>query len=196
VIDAGLSNIHLRSEGRGFSFMKDDPLDMRMDNRQSLTAWHVVNQYPEKQLAQILWEYGEEKHSRRIAKAIVEARKTQPVQSCRELVRIVETKVHRTGRIHAATKTFQAIRIEVNNELNELKKAIAEGYAALGAKGRFCIISYHSLEDRIVKHTFKTLQQDGLMRIITKKPIRAALEEVRQNPSARSAKLRIGEKIS
>jgi 16S rRNA (cytosine1402-N4)-methyltransferase len=196
VIDPGLSNIHLRSEGRGFSFMKDDPLDMRMDNRQDLTAWHVVNQYSEKELAQVLWEYGEERHARGIARAVVAARKTQPIKTCRDLVRIVETKARKTGRIHVATKTFQAIRIEVNKELDELKKAIVEGSAILGPSGRFCILSYHSLEDRIVKHTFKALQQDGLIQVITKKPVRATIEEIRRNPSARSAKLRIGEKIS
>lgn len=196
VIDPGLSNIHLRTDTRGFSFMKDGPLDMRMDKRQSLSAWHVVNKYSEKDLAHILWQYGEEKKSRKIAKAIAAARKKNTIQTSRELVQIIEKTLHKGGRIHVATRTFQAIRIEVNKELDELKKAIENGVSILVPGGRFCIISYHSLEDRIVKHTFKAMENNGIIRIISKKPVRPGQEEIRQNPSSRSAKLRIVEKLS
>ena len=196
VIDPGLSNIHLRTGMRGFSFMKDGPLDMRMDKRQTLSAWHVINKYSEKDLARILWEYGEEKKSRKIARAIAIARRTKAIQSSRELVQVIEKTIHKGGKINVATRTFQAIRIEVNKELDELKKAIEDGVTILCPQGRFCIISYHSLEDRIVKHKFKAMEKDGIIKILTKKPIRPGQEEVEKNPSSRSAKLRVGEKLS
>jgi len=195
LLDIGVSALHLKSEGRGFSFLRDEPLDMRMDKRQDLTAETVVNTYSEKDLADIIWKYGEERFSRRIAKAIVYARHRIPVRSCGELAAIIEKSVRRRGRIHPATRTFQALRIEVNRELEELTTAIEAGVELLDSGGRFCILSYHSLEDRIVKNAFRKLAMEGLFNIITKKPLVPGRPERLSNPSSRSAKLRVGEKI-
>jgi 16S rRNA (cytosine1402-N4)-methyltransferase len=195
LIDAGVSSLHLKSEGRGFSFLKNDPLDMRMDLGQKLTAAIVVNKYSEKDLADVIWKYGEERHSRRIARAIIYARRTKPIEKCAELAALVERAVRRRGRIHPATRTFQALRIEVNAELHELPAAIEAGAELLDSQGRFCILSYHSLEDRIVKNAYKKLAKEGIFNIITKKPLVPNRREVEENPSSRSAKLRVGEKI-
>jgi 16S rRNA (cytosine1402-N4)-methyltransferase len=195
LLDLGVSTLHLKSEGRGFSFLKDEPLDMRMDRRQELTAETVVNKYSEKDLADIIWQYGEERFSRRIAKAIITARHKRPIRSCGDLAEIIEKSVRRRGRIHPATRTFQALRIEVNNELEELPAAIEAGAGLLAAGGRLCILSYHSLEDRIVKNAFRRLAKDGLFNIITRKPLVPDRPERQSNPSSRSAKLRVGEKI-
>ncbi len=194
-LDLGVSTLQLKSEGRGFSFLKDEPLDMRMDNRQTLTALRIISGYPEKDLAHILWQYGEERFSRKIARAIVNAREQKPIRTCRELSQIIEKAIGRKGRIHPATKTFQALRIEVNKELTELSMAINTGINILKSGGRFCILSYHSLEDRIVKHSFKELAHKGMVSIITKKPLIPKKEEQRLNPSSRSAKLRTVEKL-
>jgi len=195
LLDIGVSALHLKSEGRGFSFLKDEPLDMRMDKRQDLTAETVVNKYSEKDLADVIWKYGEERFSRRIAKAIVYARHKGPVRSCGDLAGIIEKSVRRRGRIHPATRTFQALRIEVNKELEELPAAIEAGVELLDTGGRFCVLSYHSLEDRIVKNAFRRLAKDGLFNIITKKPLVPGRLERQSNPSSRSAKFRVGEKI-
>lgn len=194
-LDLGVSTLQLKSEGRGFSFLKDEPLDMRMDNRQTLTALRIISGYPEKDLAHILWQYGEERFSRKIARAIVNAREQKPIRTCRELSQIIEKTIGRKGRIHPATKTFQALRIEVNKELTELSMAINTGINILKSGGRFCILSYHSLEDRIVKHSFKELAHKGMVSIITKKPLIPKKEEQQLNPSSRSAKLRTVEKL-
>jgi 16S rRNA (cytosine1402-N4)-methyltransferase len=195
LLDLGVSALHLKSEGRGFSFLKDEPLDMRMDRRQSLTAEEVVNEYSEKDLAAVIWQYGEERFSRRIARAVIDARRKKRIDSCRELAGIIGKKIRKRGRIHPATRTFQALRIEVNKELEELSMAIEAGADLLEAEGRFCVISYHSLEDRIVKNAFRKLAKDGLFKIITKKPLVPGWQEKQLNPSSRSAKLRTGEKI-
>lgn len=195
LLDLGVSTLQLKSEGRGFSFLKDEPLDMRMDNRQTLTALRIISGYPEKDLSHILWQYGEERFSRKIARAIVNAREQKPIRTCRELSQIIEKAIGRKGRIHPATKTFQALRIEVNKELTELSMAINTGINILKSGGRFCILSYHSLEDRIVKHSFKELARKGMVSIITKKPLIPKKEEQRLNPSSRSAKLRTVEKL-
>jgi len=195
ILDAGVSTMQLKAEGRGFSFLKDEPLDMRMDQSRSLTAEKVINGYPERDLADIIWKYGEERFSRKIAKAIVRARDKSPVRTCMELAGIIEKAVSRKGRIHPATRTFQAIRIEVNRELEELSTAIQSGADLLEAGGRFCVLSYHSLEDRIVKHAFRKLAKEGVFNIITTKPLAPGREEQRLNPSSRSAKLRVGERI-
>ena len=195
ILDAGVSTLHLKDEGRGFSFMKDEPLDMRMDQDSDLTAEKVVNSYKEKDLANIIYQYGEERFSRRIAKSIVNTRRTNRITSCKELAAIIEKAVGRRGRIHPATRTFQALRIEVNGELDELSKAVDSGAELLEEQGRFCVLSYHSLEDRIVKNAFKKLAKEGLFRIITKKPMVPEREEQKFNPSSRSAKLRVAEKI-
>ena len=195
LLDLGVSTLQLKSEGRGFSFLKDEPLDMRMDNRQTLTALRIISRYTEKDLAHVLWQYGEERFSRKIARAIVNAREQKPIRTCRELSQIIEKAIGRKGRIHPATKTFQALRIEVNKELTELSMAINTGINILKSGGRFCILSYHSLEDRIVKHSFKELERKGMVSIITKKPLIPKKEEQQLNPSSRSAKLRAAEKL-
>ncbi|MEW6599622.1 MAG: 16S rRNA (cytosine(1402)-N(4))-methyltransferase RsmH [Nitrospirota bacterium] len=195
LLDIGVSTLHLKSEGRGFSFLKDEPLDMRMDKRQDLTAETVVNKYSEKDLADLIWKYGEERFSRRIAKAIAYARRKCPVRTCQELAGIIEKSVGRRGRIHPATRTFQALRIEVNRELEELPAAIDAGADLLDTGGRLCVLSYHSLEDRIVKNAFKKLAREGIFNIITKKPLAPERSERQSNPSSRSAKLRVGERI-
>ena len=195
LLDLGVSTLQFKAEGRGFSFLKDDPLDMRMDSRQQFTAAEIVNKYPEKDLANVLWQYGEERFSRKIAKAIVNARSKKPISSCNELAGIIEKTIGRRGRVHPATKTFQALRIEVNKELVELEMAVDAGVSILKRGGRFCVLSYHSLEDRIAKHSFKKLSAAGLLSIITKKPLVPRREEVLSNPSSRSAKLRVGERL-
>jgi len=195
LLDIGVSTLHLKADGRGFSFMKDEALDMRMDQEQKLTAEEVVNRYPEKELADIIWQYGEERFSRKIARAIVSSRLKKSITSCSELAAIIEKAVWRRGRIHPATKTFQALRIEVNKELAELQDAIDGGTGLLKKGGRLCVISYHSLEDRIVKHAFRQLAKEGVFNIITRKPLVPSRQERILNPSSRSAKLRVGEKI-
>lgn len=195
LLDVGVSTLHLKAEGRGFSFLRDEPLDMRMDQCSDLTAEKVVNSYKEKDLADVIYQFGEERYSRRIAKSIVFARRKNRITSCKELATIIERAVGRRGRIHPATRTFQALRIEVNGELDELSKAVDSGAELLEEQGRFCVLSYHSLEDRIVKNAFKKLAKEGLFRIITKKPMVPEREEQKLNPSSRSAKLRVSEKI-
>lgn len=194
-LDLGVSSLQLKAEGRGFSFFKDEPLDMRMDRRQELTAAKIINEYSEKELADVLWRYGEERFSRRIAKAVIETRAGKHIKTCRELSGIIERTVRKRGRIHPATRTFQALRIEVNKELAKLSMAVNTGANMLKPNGRFCVLSYHSLEDRIVKHAFKELANKGVVTIITKKPLVPKREERFSNPSSRSAKLRVAEKL-
>lgn len=195
LLDLGISSLHLKEEGRGFSFLKDEPIDMRMDRQQRLTAGMIVNEYPEKDLANLLWKYGEERFSRKIARALVNAREKGTIKTCRELSRIIEKTVGRKGRIHPSTKTFQALRIEVNKELTELSMALNAGINILKSGGRFCVLSYHSLEDRIVKHSFRGLAHKGLAAIITKRPLVPKREELESNPSSRSAKFRVAERL-
>lgn len=195
LLDLGVSTLQLKAGGKGFSFLKDEPLDMRMDKSQRLTAGEVVNKYPEKRLADIIYQYGEERFSRRIARAIVNTRNKKPITSCVELAEIITKAVPGRGKTHPATRTFQALRIEVNKELEELERAINSGVDTLRAGGRLCVLSYHSLEDRLVKNAFKRLASEGLFRIITKKPLTPCREEILSNPSSRSAKLRAGERL-
>jgi len=195
LLDLGVSTLQLQSEGRGFSFLKDEPIDMRMDKSQEFSASDIVNKYSEKALADILWRYGEERLSRKIARAIVKAREKKPIETSRELAMIIESAAGRRGRIHPATKSFQALRIEVNKELTELSLALNAGISILKKGGRFCVISYHSLEDRIVKRTFREMAQNSLVLIVSKKPIVPEDEERHLNPSSRSAKLRVAERI-
>jgi 16S rRNA (cytosine1402-N4)-methyltransferase len=195
LFDLGVSSMQLRSPGRGFSFASDALLDMRMDRNQKLSAFDVVNRYPENELEKILREFGEERLARKVAKAIAQARERKPIATCSELSKIIE-KVYRVrGRIHPATRTFQALRIAVNQELVQLGKGLDASLNLLKQSGRLCVISYHSLEDRIVKHFIADNAKKGLLRIMTKKPITPAPEELRMNPSSRSAKLRVAEKI-
>jgi 16S rRNA (cytosine1402-N4)-methyltransferase len=195
LFDLGVSSMQLRSPVRGFSFLSDAPLDMRMDKSQKNSARDMVNQYPENQLERIFRELGEERCARKIAKAIIQWREKKPVATCAELSKIVEKVYGMRGKIHPATKTFQALRIAVNQELDQLAKGLQASLHLLKHGGRLCVISYHSLEDRIVKHFIADNAKKGLLRRLSKKPITPAPEELSMNPSSRSAKLRVAEKI-
>lgn len=195
LFDLGVSMLQLKSPGRGFSFFSDELLDMRMDIAQKLTAWDVVNRYSEDKLEKIFREYGEEPLSKRIAKEIVSKRKKSPINTCSQLAKIVSDIYGRRGRIHPATRTFQALRIEVNKELDELKKGLSASLNVLHSGGRLCVISYHSLEDRIVKNFMREKSKEKLLNILTKKPITPSQREMKDNPASRSAKLRVGERI-
>jgi 16S rRNA (cytosine1402-N4)-methyltransferase len=195
LFDLGVSMLQLKDSGRGFSFISDKPLNMRMDKKQRLSAWDVVNRYPEEKLEHILREYGEESLSRKISRAIVRRRSKKTIDTCSELSEIVEGIYGRRGRLHPATKTFQALRIAVNKELEELRAGLNSSLRLLKKGGRLCVISYHSLEDRMVKGFMADSSEKGLLRIITKKPITPCPEEISSNPSSRSAKLRVGVRI-
>jgi len=205
MFDLGLSSDQLENSGRGFSFMKDEPLLMTMKENprsEDLTAMDVVNEWGEKNLADIIYGYGEERFSRRIAKAIVDARQKKKIITTFDLVKIIEESVpagYRKGKlpkkIHCATKTFQAIRIAVNDELNALKEGLEKGFSVLKSGGRMSVISFHSLEDRIVKNFYREKKDKKEAELINKKPILASREEVKENPRSRSAKLRVLEKI-
>lgn len=195
LFDLGISMLQLKDRERGFSFMSDARLDMRMDPTQTLSAWDVVNSYPEKELQRVLLEYGEEPLFRKIAKRIVAHRQSAPVDTCAELADIVVRSYGGRGRTHPATRTFQAIRIEVNRELDQLRSGLAAALGVLKTGGRLCVISYHSLEDRIVKNLFRDWGKESLIRVLTKKPIVPSRAETLRNPASRSAKLRGGEKL-
>lgn len=195
LFDLGVSMLQLKDYDRGFSFYSDKRLDMRMDKSQDLTAWDIVNKYPEHKLEKILNEYGEEPKSKKIAHAIVVYRDKKTIDTCRELACIIEKIYGKRGRIHPATRTFQALRIEVNKEFEELKKGLTNALRVLNKGGRLCVISYHSLEDRIVKRFMRENSDENLLKIITKKPVTPTVEEVKRNPSARGAKLRVAEKL-
>jgi 16S rRNA (cytosine1402-N4)-methyltransferase len=189
--DLGVSSYHLDNPERGFSFRNTASLDMRMNQQQSLTAGDIINEWEEKELADIFFKYGEERLSRKIARRIVENR---PFNTTTELANAIAYSVppkYRYGRIHPATRVFQALRIAVNDELKVLETLIEKAPNALIAGGKIAIISFHSLEDRIVKHGLRNL---SLLRILTKKPIIATEEEIKENPRSRSAKLRIAER--
>jgi len=195
LFDLGVSMFQLRVLERGFSFESDERLDMRMDRSQILTAWHVVNTWSERELERILREYADERYARRIARAIVTARKKKTIDTCRELADMVSRIYGRRGRIHPATRTFQAIRIAVNDELEELRKGLKSAFRLLHSRGRVCVISYHSAEDRIVKHVFRDARREGMVSLLTKKPVAPTKAEVSANPAARSARLRGAERI-
>ena len=199
VIDLGVSSHHFDKGERGFSFRFDAPLDMRMahDRDDIMTASHIVNEYLEEDLANVIFEYGEERLSRRIAKNIVEARAKSKISTTKELEEIIfhsYPKKSRHGKIHPATRTFQALRIAVNRELDVLDSTIQEILPLLSSKGRLAIISFHSLEDRIVKHSFKNTAKDKY-KVLTKRPIIPSEEEILENSRSRSAKLRVIEKL-
>jgi 16S rRNA (cytosine1402-N4)-methyltransferase len=195
LFDLGVSMFQLKEPARGFSFLSNERLDMRMDISQELTAWDVVNMYSEKDIERILREYGEEPFFRRITRKIVSRRSISTIDTCAELAELVAEAYGRRGKIHPETRTFQALRIEVNKELDELKKGLLSAVEMLKTGGRLCVISYHSLEDRIVKNFIRDNVREGFLRMLTKKPLIAGPDEIRQNPSSRSAKLRGGERI-
>jgi 16S rRNA (cytosine1402-N4)-methyltransferase len=187
--------MQLKDHERGFSFMSDAKLDMRMDASQKLSAWEVVNRYSEKELQRVLLEYGEEPLFRKIAKRIVSARHSSSIDTCAVLADIVLQAYGGRGKTHPATRTFQAVRIEVNGELGELRTGLAGAAGVLKTGGRLCVISYHSLEDRIVKNMFREMGKEGIIKVLTRKPLVPAREEILANAAARSAKIRGGEKI-
>jgi 16S rRNA (cytosine1402-N4)-methyltransferase len=190
LFDLGLSTFQI-SGTRGFSFNDDSFLDMRMDARESLTAYDVVNKYNYEALKRVILEFGEEYRAARIARMITEERKRKPIATAKELADVVGKAKRRTGRVHPATKTFQAIRIEVNGELDSLRSGLADAIEIARPAGRIGVISFHSLEDRIVKEMFRA---SPLLNIVTKKPIRPGRAETISNPRSRSAKFRVAEK--
>lgn len=201
LFDLGVSSPQLEDSVRGFSFQVDGPLDMRMDQSMSGTAADLVNRWPEAQLADAIFQFGEERFSRRIARAIVRARERHPLATTKELVSVIEGAVpanYRHGRLHCATRTFQAIRIVVNQELDSLEPALCDAADVLSPGGRLCVISFHSLEDRIVKHTLRALsgKDDPALVVLTKKPQIPTREESDRNPRSRSAKLRAAQRVS
>ena len=196
LLDLGVSSRQLDTSARGFSFQSQGPLDMRMNPGDSLTAADLVNRLPETELARILYEYGEERYSRRIAHAIIRRRQSGPILTTLALVDVIRSvvpPVYVHGRLHFATRTFQALRIAVNHELDELGLSVRMLARLLCRGGRLVILSFHSLEDRIVKHEFRELSRDssGEFLILTKRPIQSSHEESVVNPRARSAKLRV-----
>jgi 16S rRNA (cytosine1402-N4)-methyltransferase len=208
LLDLGASSMQFDTPERGFSFMHDAPLDMRFGPHALQTAADLVNRYSERELADLIYQYGEERESRKIARAIVKAR---PIYTTRELVAVIESVSPRRGeRVHPATRTFQALRIAVNEELASIEEVLPQAVAALRSGGRLAVISFHSLEDRIVKDFFRELSKDRVnppyeriyeeerratLKEVNRKPITPSEEEIRSNPRARSAKLRIAEKI-
>lgn len=194
LLDLGLSSFQLEASGRGFSFRGDEPLDMRMDPNQPTTAADLVNTLSRDELADILYYYGEERQARRIASRIVEERQHGAFRSTGQLARVIEQAVPRRfhpQKIHMATRSFQALRIAVNNEMENLARVLDSGASLLAPGGRFCVISFHSLEDRLVKNKFKERQE---LLVLTRKPIVPTEKEVESNPRARSAKLRVAER--
>ena len=192
--DFGVSSMQLDEAHRGFSFRADGPLDMRMDTRAGRTAEQVVNEEDEDRLADLIYEFGEERRSRRIARAIVRAR---PITTTAELARVISAAAPamKGDKIHPATRTFQALRIRVNDELGEIQTLLKSAGSLLKPGGRLVLISFHSLEDRLVKDGFKEAKDLGLFEILTKKPVTASDAETRRNPRSRSAKLRAAEKL-
>ena len=213
LLDLGVSSYQIDEKTRGFTYINDGPLDMRMDKSQELTAEYIVNNYKEQELARIIFEYGEEKFSRKIARNICEYRKNKKIETTGELVKIIEKSIpgkFREKNSHPAKRTFQAIRIEVNNEIEPLYNTIKNSITALDSKGGLCVITFHSLEDRMVKKAYIdaegkcTCPKDlpycvcgnvSLGKIITKKPILPTEKEMQENSRSRSAKLRVFEKI-
>lgn len=213
LLDLGVSSHQLDEGDRGFSYHKEAKLDMRMDSKSKLSAWNVVNEYSEEDLNRIIKDYGEERWAKRIAQFIVNERKNKTIDTTLELVEVIKKAVPAGARKdgpHPARRTFQAIRIEVNNELGIIEQTIIDAVRSMRKGGRICIITFHSLEDRIVKDTFKELSLDCVcpkqipvcvcdkereVKIITRKPIIPSKEEIAANPRARSAKLRIAERI-
>jgi 16S rRNA (cytosine1402-N4)-methyltransferase len=211
LFDLGVCSLHLDDPQRGFSFQSDGPLDMRMDPSQSKTASFVVNNYPLSDLTQILFEFGQEKFSKRIARAIVRQREKNKISTTFQLRKLVESKVNPRYRIKSLARVFQAIRIEVNDELKELREGLDQAIKLLAFQGRLCVISYHSLEHRIIKDMIKREAKGcvcppdfpeclcgakATLRMVTKKPMVPSVQEIEKNPRARSAKLWITEKLS
>jgi 16S rRNA (cytosine1402-N4)-methyltransferase len=195
--DLGVSSFQLEAQGRGFSFRRDEPLDMRMDRSAGPTAADLLAAIDERELADVISRYGEERHARRIARAIVRARASGPIRTTGELAAVVRRAAGgRRGRIDPATRTFQALRIHVNRELEGLDAAVRAMAGALAPGGRLAVIAFHSLEDRPVKHTLAALAREGRVRLLTRRPVRPGPAERARNPRARSARLRAAERTA
>lgn len=199
--DLGVSSAQLAGVGRGFSFQRDEPLDMRMDRSVGLTAAEMLDQVDESELADVIHRFGEDRHARRIARVLVATRNRVPVNTTAQLADVVRQAVPRRGgyqRIDPATRTFQALRIWVNRELDALDAWLLSVCRRLNAGARLAVITFHSLEDRIVKHTFRALEREGdiAIKVLTKRPLRPSPAEVSRNPRARSAKLRVAERLA
>lgn len=200
IFDLGVSSFQLRDSCRGFSFQEEGPLDMRLDRTSYISAYDLVNNLNENEISDMLWTFGEERWHNRIASLLVEERQKQPIATTTQLANLVVRAVparyrSRHYRIHPATRTFQAMRIAVNRELEILEGSLSKAVSFLEKQGRICVISFHSLEDRAVKHTFRRIECEGLIDIITPKPLIAARREVQENPSSRSSKLRVAERV-
>ena len=198
--DLGVNSAQLANPDQGISFQMDGPLDMRLDNRLQTTAGDLINGLPEEKLADLIWRWGEERHSRRIARLIVKVRREKPIESTFELVSVINKSLGITGKgrkskIHPATRTFQALRIAVNHEIDNLERLLKIGPDLLKKGGQIAIISFHSLEDRLVKWNFRENKQQDRYEILTKKPLIADQQERQENPRSRSAKLRIAKKL-
>lgn len=210
LLDLGLSMYHYKQSPKGLSLYKDDRLDMRLNGSRTVSAYDIINQYPEQEITKIIWAYGEERWARKIGRDIVETRKLKKINTAKELAQLIERSIPRkfwNKGIHPATRTFQALRIAVNDELPNLEKVIDNGISLLSRYGRMVVISYHSLEDRIVKNLFRLYSKgydddghefpdkQGILNVLTKKPDMAEEQEINSNHSARSAKMRAAEKI-
>ncbi len=201
IFDLGMSSLQLEESGRGFSFRRNEPLLMTYKSYlepSDLTAKDIVNEWGEEEISSIIYKFGEERYSRRIAKNIVEERRKKPIETTFDLIKVIEISVppsYLHGRIHCATKTFQALRIAVNDEMEALEKGIKKAWELLEPESRLVVISFHSLEDRIIKFFYKELSLRGEGKILTKKPVIASEEEIRLNSRSRSAKLRAIEKL-
>ena len=200
LLDLGLSSLQIEDAARGFSFSLEGPLDMRFDRRGGRSAADLLARLREEEIADLIWRYGEERASRRLARAIVRRRREQPLRTTGELADLAARTVPRRGRgrraLHPATRLFQALRIAVNGELDSLERALQEAPERLAPDGRLVVISFHSLEDRIVKHRFRELARSGGFRILTRKPLRPSAAETERNPRSRSARLRALERAA
>ena len=198
IFDMGISSIQMEAPERGFGIKNDGPLDMRMDRGQRLTAKELVNRLGENELSQLIRDYGEERFYRRIAKGIVERRRVKEISTTFELTEAVLKSIphkYNKYKIHPATRTFQALRIKVNDELGSIEQALGELPGVMGKGARACVISFHSLEDRIAKNIFREFKAAGIFKVLTKKPVTAGQDEVIANPRSRSAKLRAAERL-
>ena len=200
VFDLGISSYQLRDAQRGFSFQEEGPLDMRLDRSSYICAYDLVNNLNENEISHLLWNFGQERWHNRIAHLLIEERKLNPISTTKQLANLVMRAIphrYRRGyyRIHPATRTFQAVRISVNRELEILENSIRKAVAILKKQARICVISFHSLEDRVIKHTFRALKAEGLIDIITNKPLTPMDGEIEANPSSRSSKFRVAQRI-
>ncbi len=200
VFDLGISTFQLKDAQRGFSFQSDGPLDMRMDQDSYISAYDLVNNLNESEISNMLWSFGQERWHNRIARILVQERRLQPIATTAQLAELVMRAIphrYRRGyyRIHPATRTFQAVRIAVNRELEILEGSLKKAIAILKKGAKICVISFHSLEDRVVKHTFRALKAEGLIDIVTAKPLTPVAGEVEENPASRSSKFRVAERV-